>query len=264
MNDQRDDGINRRPIHSTDNGQCKPPWTEAVQFLELLRPAPWVLAAVDPITGVIATYTAHSTSQATTFINNHNGKRNLYYTVNPTIADMNKKPKKTDIASIEYYLGDLDPRDDESAEDAKARYLDQLGNGFEPKPTATIDSGNGIQCLWRLSKPRVLGEDRDTVVADAEACSAVLMERLGAKAGTQNIDRILRIPGTINLPNAVKAKKGRVPCPAKLLDFNQLSYPAEVFVPGSPDDGGHHARQPDDEPSAAADQKHEHRQEERR
>ena len=36
------------------------------------------------------------------------------------------------------------------------------------------------------------------------------MLRLGAKAGTQNIDRILRLPGTINLPNAVKAKEG--PC----------------------------------------------------
>ena len=117
-------------------------------------------------------------------------------------------------------------------------------------------SGNGIQCLWKLAQPIMLGTDRDTVVADAEARSAALMQRLGAKAGTQNIDRILRLPGTVNLPNAVKAKKGRVACPAKLLAFNHVSYPLELFVPGTPEDGGHHARQPDpDVPVAAAEQR---------
>jgi hypothetical protein len=215
-----------------------------------------VLAAIDPNTGIIATITVHTTAQAVSFISTHNGKRNLYYTVNPTIGDMNKKPKKIDIACVEYLLGDLDPLDNEPAEDAKARYLGQLNGSFEPKPTATIDSGNGIQCLWKLAQPIMLGTDRDTVVADAEARSAALMQRLGAKAGTQNIDRILRLPGTVNLPNAVKAKKGRVACPAKLLAFNHVSYPLELFVPGTPEDGGHHARQPDpDVPVAAAEQR---------
>ena len=39
------------------------------------------------------------------------------------------------------------------------------------------------------------------------------MERLGSVAGTQNIDRILRLPGTTNLPNNKEAQGGprRVP-----------------------------------------------------
>jgi hypothetical protein len=56
-----------------------------------------------------------------------------------------------------------------------------------------------------------------------------MMHRLGAKAGTQNIDRILRLPGTINLPNAKKRKEGRVRCPTKLVDFNDEVYSLDAF-----------------------------------
>ena len=46
------------------------------------------------------------------------------------------------------------------------------------------------------------------------------MKRLGSVAGTQNIDRILRLPGTTNLPNKTKRERGRVPCQTKLIHFN--------------------------------------------
>ena len=186
----------------------------------------------------------------------HNGRRNLYYSVNPTRKAITSKAKKTDIAAVEYLLADLDPADGESSEAAKARYLAQLNGSFEPKPTATVDSGNGIQCLWRLTDAIVLPEEeavRKAIIEDVEARSAALMVRLGAKAGTQNIDRILRLPGTTNLPNAKKLKAGRVPCPTKLISFNGATYPLDLFPlreqnkPGSPEDGGHHARQREDE-----------------
>ncbi len=153
--------------------------------------------------------------------------------------------READIIAIEYLLGDLDPADSEKSEDAKARYLEQLNGVFEPKATALVDSGNDIQGLWKLVPRIELGDtkERDAIIADAEGRSAALMRRLGAKAGTQNIDRILRLPGTINLPNAKKLKVGRVPCPTKLLAFNGGGYSLELFVPGSPEDGGHHARQ---------------------
>ena len=100
---------------------------------------------------------------------------------------------------------DLDPADGETPEAAKARYLGQLENGFEPPPTWIVDSGGGIQAGWRMDEPIGLeGADREALVAEAENRSKALMLRLGSEAGTQNIDRILRLPGTINIPNAKK------------------------------------------------------------
>jgi hypothetical protein len=218
--------------HSTPEQQSKGAKrtnVEAIEFLQKLRSAPWLLVAISP-EGVILAKTVSTVEQADKFVGDHNNRRNLYYGVNPSSGGMNKKPTKADITAIEYQLADLDPVDGESSETAKARYLNQLGT-FSPTPSAVIDSGNGIQCLWKLAQPIALGEGRDKAIAEAEARSKALMERLGAKAGTQNIDRILRLPGTTNLPNAVKLKQGRVACPTKLLAWSDVSYTIEAIGP---------------------------------
>jgi predicted P-loop ATPase len=215
----------------------------AAEFLQKLRPGgPWLLVAIVPDDAPIA-FTARTTDQVKAFVRKHNGKANLYYSVNPTRKAMNKKAAKTDIAAIEYLLGDLDPADGETPKAAKARYLTQLNGGrFEPWPSALIDSGNGIQGLWRLEQRIELGQpvngkfpgEDQAKIADVEARAAALMRRLGAKAGTQNIDRILRLPGTINLPNAKKRKDGRVACLTKLLWFEDTSYPLDAFPKEEP------------------------------
>ena len=108
----------------------------AIPFLEKLRPGgPWVLTAIVP-DGATTTITARTADQVETFVRKHDGKANLYYSVNPTRTAMGKKAAKTDIAAIEYVLGDLDPADGETSEAAKARYLEQLNGAFEPRPTA--------------------------------------------------------------------------------------------------------------------------------
>jgi predicted P-loop ATPase len=113
--------------------------------------------------------------------------------------------------------------------------------GRVPEPTALTDSGNGIQGVWGLTEPIPLGapikngdklvfQPEDAVkVADAEARSKALMVLLGAEAGTQNIDRILRLPGTMNLPNKAKLKVGRVACPTSLIKLNGVSHPLSAF-----------------------------------
>jgi hypothetical protein len=222
----------------------------AAEFLQWLRPdGPWLLIAIVP-NGSPTAATANTSKDVDSFVKKHDGKRNIYYSVNPTRKAMNKKAEKTDIARIEFLLSDLDPADDEKPENAKARYLGQLSSDFEPKASAIVDSGNGIQTLWKLTEPIVLPDDekeRAAIITDVEARSAALMVRLGGKPGTQNIDRILRLPGTTNLPNKKKREAGRVARPAKLLSVTSTSYPLDAFPeaygPGSPDDGGHHAQQ---------------------
>jgi hypothetical protein len=214
---------------------------DSTAFLEKLHPGgPWVLTAIVP-DGKPTTTTAKSPREAQTFIFTHNGQRNIYFSVNPTRTPTSEKAAKTDIAAIEYIFADLDPAETESSAEAKKRYRAQLEK-FEPRPTFVIDSGNGIQALWRLTVPIILGEPvagdggklgyalKDQAkIDDAEARNAAVMLQLNAKAGTQNIDRILRLPGTINLPNAKKKREGRVLCPTKLIDFRDVSHPLDAF-----------------------------------
>ena len=229
--DGDDDLINRQQHSNAHANRSKAEsYAETICFLEQLRPGgPWVLTAILP-DGPTVTKTVHTASEIELFVSEHNGKRNQYYSVNPTRVPMSKKAAKKDIAAVEYLLGDLDPKPDETSEQAKVRYLAQLET-FEPRVTATINSGNGIQGLWKLDPPIPLGNGSESIVADVEARSAALMRRLGAEAGTQNIDRILRLPGTINLPNKAKLKVGRQPCPTRLIGFNGARYPLDAFPP---------------------------------
>ena len=103
------------------------------------------------------TITAKTADDVRTFVTKHNGTRNLYYSVNPTRKAMTKKAAKTDIAAIEYLLADLDPKQGETSEAAKVRYLAALDE-LNRTPTAIIDSGNGIQVLFKLAEPIMLAE----------------------------------------------------------------------------------------------------------
>jgi hypothetical protein len=221
--------------------------TEALSFLEQLRPGgPWVLTAIIP-DGLTETITAHSADEVRKFVCKNDGKKNLYYSINPTRTARTTKASKLDIAAIEYSFTDLDPKDNETPEAAKARYFAGL-ELFQPAPTAIIDSGNGVQALWRLVEPinlpkpvavknpkkgeprRVYSPEIQAVIADAENRVKALMQTLGSVAGTQNIDRILRLPGTINLPNAKKIKDGRAACATKLIKFSDATCRLEDFL----------------------------------
>lgn len=128
-------------------------------------------------------------------------QHNIYWHVNelkPGVRD--RKAKKGDVARVVMFHVDVDDPDEAAL--AKLR-------SFEPKPTAIIFSGGGFQSFWLLDKPM---ED----LAKAEAINKGIAVRLGGD-NCHNVDRIMRVPGTINWPNSKKREAGRKPVLANVL-----------------------------------------------
>ncbi|MGY3354716.1 hypothetical protein ACVWZK_001379 [Bradyrhizobium sp. GM0.4] len=149
----------------------------AVDFLKLLRPGgPWQLSAINPkVNNDIKTVTATTPDQARRFINRYNGNHNLYYAPNP-VRIKDKKAAKTEVSAIEFLPGDLDPNEGEAPEAAKARFLAAL-KSFDPAPMFVVDSGNGVQVLWRLDQPIPLPDPVMVIGADGKTKPASRRKR---------------------------------------------------------------------------------------
>jgi hypothetical protein len=134
----------------------------------------------------------------------------IYWTVNGVSPGCNRKPAKADITSARFAFVDIDPPKDGGAFD-KAAVLTTLQASPAP-PSIVIDSGGGLQALWRLS-----GQPID--LATIEAANTVLRDQWGGDA-CQNGDRLARLPGSINWPNAKKASLGRIAALSRIVHDN--------------------------------------------
>ena len=203
--------------------------TEALEFLRRLRPGgPWQLVAIQPDrVGPKRGCRAVTVEQAEQFIA-ANQRRNIYYHVNRCYRMAGVKASKSDISDIEFVHADLDPTSGESPSDAKKRYLASLGSSNLPAPNFLVDSGGGIQALWRIEPINVDGPP-PTVVAGIEGVSKAVMVMLGSSAGTQDVSRVLRLPGTMNWPDELKRARGREPVMARLLSSHEGVHSLDCF-----------------------------------
>jgi hypothetical protein len=134
-----------------------PNTAEALRFLQWWRPqGVLTLAAIQP-DGPINTQSWSITGKAVwqnigAWIDHWQGQRNIYFTANETHL-VRKKPTKGDVTAIRAAYTDADP--DTSAGYVAGRQklmeelLPQLTSGDMPA-SVVIDSGNGLQALWRL------------------------------------------------------------------------------------------------------------------
>ena len=76
-----------------------------------------------------------------------------------------------------------------------------------PEPTVVLFSGGGYQAFCKLAAPFEIDGVLDK--AEEAALYNLQIERLLKADSCHNIDRIMRLPGTINVPNAKKKKAGR-------------------------------------------------------
>jgi hypothetical protein len=231
-------------VTSADNSQSvRGDTNSAITFLQNWCPqGPWTLTAISERHG---TFTRAFTSldDARKFIDEHNGNRNLYFQVNSTIGLLTKKSSKADIAAAEWLHVDIDANTDRPAEAILADI-----QAFHPKPTAIVFSGGGYQAFWRLAQPyRIDGKEANWLAL--EAYNRALAKALGGD-NCHNVDRIMRLPGTVNIPTKAKLAKGRVNALARLVEFSDATYPLSAFKPepveltGKAGDAGHQRPMP--------------------
>src|SRR5258708_23378059 len=145
-----------------------------VAWLEAYRSGgPWLIAAHTPDGNGMPCQTFHDPDEMAEWIERKRTRKDIFFTVNPAVRDMSRKPKKTDIARVEYLHVDLDTST-------------QLKLNAVPPPTFVNDSSNGLHLFWKLRTP-------STDFKLVEATNRALAEALGATPETANADRLRRL-----------------------------------------------------------------------
>lgn len=197
-----------QPTPLMDRGQSQLfPYPAAIRsFVEVIG-SDIHFVAIHPENGdVVAQWLGKNIDAATAWALARNCEScNVYWTANIVRAGLNRKPKKTDIVGARFAHVDVDPPRDGSDWNASAK-LDELRS---LGANIAIFSGGGYQALWRL----------DEVTTEFEVIEEVnfsIMTKMNGDSAW-NIDRLLRVPGTVNYPDATKLKRGRKPALAALL-----------------------------------------------
>ncbi len=139
------------------------------------------------------------------FVCQHNGRWNLYVGINPRRPDMagtNQKASAPDVMARRTVVLDLDHKEAKDVDPDWTRTVDALR--AELDPLMVVDSGNGVH-VW-LPVENLSGPD---VVQASAAPLAAAMARLGADH-MADAPRIIRLPWTVNLPNAGKRARGAI------------------------------------------------------
>lgn len=224
----------------------RPDFDAAVDFLHRFRlGGPWVVTSIQT-SGVISTVSVTSEQELRRWLINNQGS-NCYFSVNPTIRPVTSKPKREDVLSLDFLHVDIDPNDwaklspleqkrftQVSEYDRRAAYLAaeveriRLSlEKFDPAPTVVLFSGGGYQAFWRLKEPVTLDGNLEACES-AALYNLALNQKLGGDK-CQNVDRVMRLPGTINWPNAGKLAKGRQPAVAYVVSWADHDYDIDTF-----------------------------------
>lgn len=195
---------------------------KALKFLSVIRPEGIMnLVAIDPTTGKVTGITRPiGDDDLSTFIRAHNGKSNLYYTANEPFKNApDAKLTKDHISKIWYLYIDADPAkgaDFDTERKRLTQFSEKLNADMLYPPTLIVDSGNGHQALWKLKNP----------ITDTEAAEAYgrgLAHKFDTDA-VQNIDRLLRLPYTVNIPTKKKLELGRKPALTTVIHADRSEY----------------------------------------
>lgn len=243
----------------------KPNVQESLDFLKYIYPeGPWTITSItenpdkeatNPVIIRARTFYEHQTNDLTRHLEERNGESNLYWQINPLLRNPSAKALLHDVREVPRLHVDLDPRKGTHDREAERKLIRDLladearlkAHGLPGLPSLIIDSGNGYWAFWNLDHPlAVEGETVQEIRENAaeigrynrwiaETLNKALnpkIEDIGKEIGDtcHNIDRIARLPGTINLPDYNKLKAGYTPVIAKIYSNSpNLIYSIDQF-----------------------------------
>lgn len=209
-----------------NSDDIEPDTSAAVAYLrDFDRTGAHNLVAIDPnaVAPTGHTFGVGQWDEIATWIEKRRLTRNLYYSVNePLPGAPHNKLQKHHIGALRALHVDLDPNPRAESEPGGleaerkrlARITEEAQSDPLNPPTFVIDSGGGMQMLWLLSEPLEATADN---IEWVEGMNRALAARFSGDTTVWNIDRVLRLPGTVNLPDAGKRARGRKPALAKLM-----------------------------------------------
>ena len=206
--------------------------TLSMQIAELIPAGQLTVATINPLDKKSSvpcmTFTMpQQAAQAEAWVSEANAQgRNCYFHTN--ISDViNKRLSKYDVKSARFVWADIDPdiKQFGSYENAKD-YVNSLIPSLIEHASLIIDSGNGIQVLYRLA-PLIDISDQEAK-EKYEIVNRAVANRWHADS-TQDCSRILRLPGTLNYPSQTKIDKGypSQPTSAKIIYCSAREYSLE-------------------------------------
>jgi hypothetical protein len=197
--------------------------TDAVEFLKAFRPAGgWQLAGIDQ-TGDIKAAPARNADEVNAFIQRAEGQgRNVYFSI-AEVPPIRKKATKADVLRVSYLWVDMDPPNKktrgaelEAWRAATYKTITTDRPPGVPLPNWVIDSGRGYWAIWELAEPITKGNGEWWAEHEARGrgIAAAFNARLDGQGkcadACHNIDRIARLPGTINQKTGQRATATRL------------------------------------------------------
>lgn len=209
----------------------------AIEFLKTFygSSTPWPLTAALPKArkgGLVTAATFNSDQEkdcrAWLLEQNLNEQLEVYFQINSiktTLSPSRKKAGENDVWRSQYLWVDIDPEKGSEDLAASQAEMDAIIAKLEPTPTWVIDSGRGRWVLWRIEPSVHLDGSGGKITEDVKARAKTLELQVGKKFADncRNVDRIGRLPGTIN------HKTGEL---ARVREYHpERRYPIETFVP---------------------------------
>lgn len=186
-----------------------------LDFLSRIFPdTPWALAAIEPFPErsnarvEVLLATPQEQTKVKNWLAKYNNVWNLYFIVNTTAPNIRTSPLKSEITQVRALHVDVDFSSIPTQEDWDEA-LSSIRN-LTPPPTVIINSGGGYQAFWLFDKP--LPTDTEEAYGDrVESVNQAIARYVNGGDHCHNVNRLMRLPGTMNVLNKKKLASGRAP-----------------------------------------------------